>query len=244
MIADAMPLPPDDEKIPSEESAAEATGARDEADEQIPENGEARLADEEPFVPRVNGSTDPFAPPAEPCECYCLHCQRTFMSTGIWFQRVIGDPYLDGFWMCPTPNCSGAGFTFDIFPTDPTHPANAGWHDCGEDEDYEEEDGGDGAGLEPVEADGDWDPDEAKYRQLDEMMGPAEDDMLEGDEWKHGLEPGERPPSSNSGQRERDEEEAAYDQPDERPRVLDWTDRRSREEADGGGQFSEDDIPF
>src|SRR5262245_7048102 len=44
-----------------------------------------------------NGSSadarkDQFAPPDEPCECYCLHCQRTFMSDQMWFQRVIGDP--------------------------------------------------------------------------------------------------------------------------------------------------------
>src|SRR5688500_8752776 len=81
----------------------------------------------------------PFAPPAEPCECYCLHCQRTFMSDGIWFQRIVGRKGRehDGFWMCPTPNCGGAGFTFDIFPTDPGHPANDGWTYC------DDEDGGD-----------------------------------------------------------------------------------------------------
>src|SRR5687768_9723414 len=62
---------------------------------------------------------DQMAPPMEPCECYCLHCGRTFMSDGIWFQRVIGSKDgFEGFWMCPTPNCDGAGFTFDIFPTD------------------------------------------------------------------------------------------------------------------------------
>src|SRR5688572_29506462 len=56
---------------------------------------------------------DCFAPPAEPCECHCLHCGRTFMSNEIWFQKVINDPQgFAGFWMCPTPNCSGAGFTF------------------------------------------------------------------------------------------------------------------------------------
>src|SRR5438093_10788802 len=75
------------------------------------------------------GRTDPFAPPAQPCECFCMHCHRTFMSDRIWFQRVRNarPGGLDGFWMCPTPNCGGAGFTFDIFPTDPNHPANRGW---------------------------------------------------------------------------------------------------------------------
>ena len=52
---------------------------------------------------------DQFAPPAQPCECYCLHCNRVFMSDQIWFQRVIGDKNgFEGFWMCPTPNCGGA----------------------------------------------------------------------------------------------------------------------------------------
>ena len=44
--------------------------------------------------------------------------------------------------MCPTPNCGGAGFTFDIFPTDPTHPANEGWHSSDDDDE---------------DADGEWD---------------------------------------------------------------------------------------
>ena len=26
-----------------------------------------------------------------------------------------------GFWCCPTPDCDGAGFGFDIFPTDPNY---------------------------------------------------------------------------------------------------------------------------
>src|SRR3954471_15810469 len=60
---------------------------------------------------------DCFAPPSEPCECECLHCGRRFMSDQIWYQRVKGDETDQrGFWMCPTSNCSGAGFTFDIFP--------------------------------------------------------------------------------------------------------------------------------
>jgi hypothetical protein len=82
---------------------------------------------------------DQMAPPSEPCECYCLHCGRVFMSDQMWFQKVIGarDGF-DGFWMCPTANCGGAGFTFDIYPTDPDHPANAGWHDD-DDEEYDEE---------------------------------------------------------------------------------------------------------
>src|SRR5262245_14451585 len=104
---------------------------------------------------------DQMAPPREPCECYCLHCHRTFMSDQVWFQRVINSKDgFDGFWMCPTPNCGGAGFTFDIFPTDPDHPANAGSRD---DDDNDDDDGDD--------ADGEYDAEETKYNQLDEEFG-------------------------------------------------------------------------
>src|SRR5882724_8663982 len=108
--------------------------ARPQADNNSTDNPEPWDADD----PRRQ--KDCFAPPAEPCECYCLHCQRTFISDKIWFQKVIGDKHLDGFWMCPTPNCSGAGFTFDIFPTDPDHPANANWHDDDGDDEAEDDD--------------------------------------------------------------------------------------------------------
>src|SRR4051812_15792320 len=116
---------------------------------------------------------DQMAPPAEPCECYCLHCGRTFMSDGIWFQKVIGSKDgFDGFWMCPTPNCSGAGFTFDIFPTDPAHPANSGWvYDDDEEGEWDEETGDFLPPGESEEPEADYDPDETKYKELDEMWG-------------------------------------------------------------------------
>ena len=192
----------------------------------------------------ADGSDDCFAPPREPCECFCLHCRRTFMSSEIWFQRVIGDPHLDGFWMCPTPNCSGAGFTFDIFPTDPDHPANAGWHAC--DDDDEDEDGAydDEEEFDP-DADAaatEWDPSESGYQEPDD---------IEGEEWKHGLAPGEPLPESEMSEslrrarEEREEEERRYDMPDERPRVLDWTDQQGAETPPGGGgAINPDDIPF
>ena len=191
---------------------------------------------------------DCFAPPREPCECYCLHCRRTFMSDQIWFQRIIGDPMgLEGFWMCPTPNCSGAGFTFDIFPTDPTHPGNEGWsyddddEPDGEDEEYDEEflD----LGNDPdVVAGAAWDPEETKYKELDEAFGDGDDFDIEGEEWKYGLAPGERPPGPDwAGQaaREEEEEERRYNEPDERPRILDWTHREDRKHYG-----TDDDIPF
>ena len=189
---------------------------------------------------------DQFAPPQEPCECYCLHCGRVFMSDAIWFQRVVNSrDGFEGFWMCPTPNCGGSGFTFDIFPTDPDHPANADWTYC----DDEEEDA---EGEEAGEAH-EWDPDEPEYKALDESHADEPDDDLEGEEWKYGLEPGERPDQRahwpESARREWEEEQRKYDQPDERPRELDWSNRDDREPGNGGrdrdrDQFNDDDIPF
>jgi len=195
--------------------------------------------------------SDCFAPPAEPCECYCLHCNRVFMSDGIWFQKVINaHDGFDGFWMCPTPNCDGAGFTFDIFPTDPNHPANEGWVEFDdEDETFFEEDEEESASA------AEYDPDEPKYAELDGQFGDEDDDDLEGEEWKHGLEPGERPPEPpwvEEARQRWEQQQKRYDGPDERPRVLDWSDRQPppsrppRPAGDSGddGDIDESDIPF
>jgi hypothetical protein len=173
------------------------------------------------------------------------------MSDRMWFQRVVnardGFP---GFWMCPTPNCDGAGFGFDIYPTDPHHPANDGWTD---DDADEEDDGGEEPWTDAPEGEveADWDPDETKYKQLDEEFAEEEDD-LEGEEWKYGLEPGQRPPEpewAERARREWEEEQRKYDMPDERPRELDWSDREDPAPfgtggSGPGGEFTEDDIPF
>jgi hypothetical protein len=176
--------------------------------------------------PSTSGG-DNFGPPAEPCECYCLHCGRVFMSDGIWFQKVIGSrDGFTGFWMCPTPNCDGAGFTFDIFPTDPEHPANVGWVDDDEEDDDEDEEG-------------EWDPAESKYAEMDEE-GCAPEDDLAGEEWKQGLQPGEEPAEPNwaeEARREWEEEQKKYDEPDRRPREVDWSDRPERPPG-------EDEIPY
>jgi hypothetical protein len=203
------------------------------------------------------GARDPFGPPEESCECHCLHCGRNFMSDLMWFQRVINarDGF-EGFWMCPTANCGGSGFTFDIFPTDPDHPANAGWHFSDDDGEYDDEEGEfDPGALEAdvkAEAAQEWDPDEPVYKELDEVLG-EEDDDIEGEEWKFGLEPGEagevlegqqQPGLSDPGRREWEEEQKKYDMPDERPRVVDWKDREEPGGPGGQQQFGEDDIPF
>ena len=178
--------------------------------------------------------SDPFAPPAEPCECFCLHCQRVVNSRDMWYQPVIGAPDgPTGFWMCPTPNCGGAGFALDLHPTDPDHPANDGWHfDDGAD-DFEDD-----------EIDAEYDPAEPHF--ADEIMGDDADEW-DGEEWKLGLQPGERPPESPEAAAARAEWEAEqrkYDQPDRRPRTIDGSHWRSRRTDPPAADISEDDIPF
>jgi len=162
------------------------------------------------------------------------------MSDEIWFQRIIGAK--DGFegkWLCPTHNCDGAGFTFDIFPTDPDHPANAGWVECDDEEEYGEDCFDEqGNYIEPE--DRIYNPDEPKYEALDEAL--LEDDDIEGEEWKYGLEPGqqllvEESEASKQARREWEEEQKRYDAPDERPREIQY-------EEGGSGDFKDDDIPF
>lgn len=185
------------------------------------EGGEPTPADE--------SGRDPMAPPLVPCECACLHCRRMFMSDLMWFQRVVGDPSgFEGFWMCPTPNCGGAGFAFDIFPVDPDHPANANWHDDDEDEEESDEEHGEG-----------WDPTESKYQEMDE---DEEDEDMEGEEWKLGLDPGERtePDWLVEARRQEAERQKKFDEPDLRPREVNWTPRENQ----GPEAFNADDIPF
>jgi hypothetical protein len=173
-------------------------------------------------------------------------CRRTFMSTEMWLQRVLNDPAgFNGFWMCPTPNCGGAGFNFEIFPTDPEHPANkeCAHFDDPDDDDAEDEcldDGSSGDVLADLETDGEWDPDESKWKELDDLFGDDEgDDDIEGEEWKYGLQPGERPTESAVADEDFDEDDRRYDEPDRRPREVDWGDREDRR-----GRWNEDDIPF
>jgi hypothetical protein len=200
-----------------------------------PEGDEGAKADSE--------VRDPMAPPAVPCECFCLHCRRIFMSDQMWFQRVRGarDGF-SGFWMCPTPNCSGAGFEFDIFPTNP--------EDCSEGVEFfdtDEEEEGEWEEEFDDEAEAEWDPDESRYAMMDEMSGADDEEDLEGEEWKYGLEPGQTPevlpPPPGVEPRNWREEEALYDAPDRRPRERDWSEQDDVPRT-SGTPFTDEDIPF
>ncbi len=90
---------------------------------------------------RLDPDADCFKPPAVPTEVGCLHCQQTYDSYLIeWRVYTASDGSPHGFWCCPTPDCDGKGFGFDIFPTDPDYrdeDGNRMW--CGDDEDEEDE---------------------------------------------------------------------------------------------------------
>ncbi|MBV8780232.1 MAG: hypothetical protein JO353_02435 [Phycisphaerae bacterium] len=184
---------------------------------------------------------DCFGPPAEPCLCFCLHCQREVMSDQMWFQPALKkNGKVDGFWMCPTPNCGGAGFGFDIFPVDPDHPANEGWHSTDDDGEWEEDAEGEGEENETGGVDS-YDPAEPEYAELDEM---EEDDDIEGEEWKLGLQPGEQPPETPEmaeSRRRWEKEQERYDAADERPR---WIDRSDEPDPPPPSTWSDEEIPF
>jgi hypothetical protein len=86
-----------------------------------------------------DANSDPFRPPEIPTEVGCLHCQQVYESYLIeWRERTCADGKVRGFWCCPTPGCDGAGFGFDILPTDPDYQdERGGWI---RDDDSEEDD--------------------------------------------------------------------------------------------------------
>jgi hypothetical protein len=79
---------------------------------------------------------DCFKPPKDPCEVECIHCGNVYSSSEIVWVRS-GER---GFWRCPVEDCGGAGFGFDIYPTDPAEAQKHGIHFLSFDEDDEEGD--------------------------------------------------------------------------------------------------------
>ena len=55
---------------------------------------------------------DPFRPPQQSCDVFCLHCGKQYSSDKMQWKRRGKE----GYWCCPTPGCDGVGFQFDIFP--------------------------------------------------------------------------------------------------------------------------------
>ena len=87
----------------------------------------------------LDSAGDPFGPPGVSVEVECLHCGQRYDSYLIEWRIITDvDGNQHGFWCCPTPDCGGMGFGFDIFPTDPNYQdEHGGWMHC--DDDYDEE---------------------------------------------------------------------------------------------------------
>jgi len=90
---------------------------------------------------RRDRDNDPFRPPDVPTEVRCLHCDREYDSSQIvWRESLDENGETVGFWCCPTPDCDGRGFGFDILPTDPEYrDERGGWVSC--DDEYGNADG-------------------------------------------------------------------------------------------------------
>jgi hypothetical protein len=94
-----------------------------------------------PYDP-LDKDADCFKPPAIPIEVHCIHCGEEYQSYLMeWRIEVDADGNKHGFWCCPTPDCDGKGFCFDILPIDADYVGEDGekvWHF--DDEDEEEPD--------------------------------------------------------------------------------------------------------
>lgn len=90
--------------------------------------------------PHLDPQADCFRPPAIPTEVHCLHCGGEYESYLIEWREEVRDGRRMGFWRCPTPGCGGAGFGFDLLPTDPDYIGEDGQPMWCFDDDEEEED--------------------------------------------------------------------------------------------------------
>jgi len=79
---------------------------------------------------------DPMGPPRMPVEVYCIHCGNVYMSDRIQWQPD-SESFDGGTWVCPIDGCDGAGFCFDIYPTDPDIARQFGVEYFDEEEDEE-----------------------------------------------------------------------------------------------------------
>lgn len=100
-----------------------------------------KLAMVAPNTSNTPPEDDPMGPPKEPCEVCCIHCGNTYMSSEIRWQPDVDGPD-GGWWVCPIDGCDGAGFCFDIYPTDPEVARSHGvmmFSDDDEDDEFEDD---------------------------------------------------------------------------------------------------------
>lgn len=61
---------------------------------------------------------DSFAPPVEPVAVVCVHCGKGYMSDRMVWGTKEGMRATSPLWWCPTDNCDGAGYGFDVVRVD------------------------------------------------------------------------------------------------------------------------------
>lgn len=137
---------------------------------------------------------DPMGPPKVPCEVECVHCGNHYLSSEIRWRPDPNGPD-GGWWVCPIDGCDGAGFCFDIFPTDPAVARQFGvemWTDDDEDDEFDDDDDEGDEGEEwkrdPLTRDGARADD---HLPLDDGDDDAGDDSLFD---RTADDPSERPP--------------------------------------------------
>lgn len=109
---------------------------------------------------QTEAEKDVFHPPTIPTLCQCLHCGEEYESYLIQWNtdRLIAGRF--GHWVCPTEDCDGVGFGFDILPIDPDYVDEYGNRVWSEDDDADD--------LDDVEALDDLLVDESMIEGLDQ----------------------------------------------------------------------------
>jgi len=63
---------------------------------------------------------DSLGPPEQSVLCKCWHCGEQYQSSKMFYGHKEGIVTLNNtpLWWCPTEDCDGAGFRFDIHPVE------------------------------------------------------------------------------------------------------------------------------
>ena len=135
---------------------------------------------------RPNPETDPFRPPDIPTEVFCLHCRQEYESYLMHWREELVAGRREGFWSCPTEGCTGRGFGFDIFPTDPDYRGPDG-QPMFDDDELDELDEDDGIFAEP------WDDTAALDDLFDDLDSFDIPPIYGGDDWWPASDPATDP---------------------------------------------------
>lgn len=71
-----------------------------------------------------------FPPPDTPVECFCLHCNRVYMSNLMLAIDIDGETHF----CCPAEGCTAMGWEFDVFPVNDDDCVSGQWHELDDDD--------------------------------------------------------------------------------------------------------------